>query len=106
VEIFYATGYLNVNSCSIDIHENVTKDTLFAIGNFRNIGPIVKDQKFEEIIFSQPLNVLTPPELLDILTDWRKYLTDDGVLKVQFIDIKRVCVGTIAKAGPYKTHTI
>jgi len=83
-------GCLNINTFSLPIHENVTEDTLFAIGDYKNIQPVVKDQKFEEIIFNPPFNIIEPAAILDYLNYLKGFLTENGILKIFFIDIRRV----------------
>lgn len=88
------SGYVNVNSCSVSLDENTTEDMPFVLGNFKNLKPIFPSEKFEEIIFNLPLNIFTPSELISIVEHWKEFLETNGILKIFFIDARRVARAT------------
>lgn len=101
------SGYINVHSHSISLNENVTEDMPFVLGHFKNIKPVFPNEKFEEIIFNLPLNILTPEDLLPVLSSWKELLEHNGILKVFFIDIRRVARATqIEEISIQDTHNL
>ena len=82
-------GYKNIVSVP-PVPEAMLEGAEICIGFYHNLDPVVNDDEAEEIVFSQPLNVLQPESLIQCLDHWYKKLKDDGVLKFYFLDIVRV----------------
>jgi len=83
-------GYFNL---STDLsHLLSIKDppdhTEFSAGSWEKIP--CDDNFAEEIIFSPPINVLSPEKITSTLLHWLSKLKKSGVLKCHLIDIKRV----------------
>lgn len=101
------SGYVNANSHSVPLNENVTEDMPFILGHFKNLKSIFPNEKFEEIIFNLPLNILTPEDLLPVISHWKEMLDANGILKVFFIDIRRVARATqVESINIQDTHNL
>lgn len=100
-------GYLNLNSTTVGLHENITPDTQITVGYYNQLEPVLKNQKADEIIFNPPMNIFSPEDLINILQYWQRFLEPDGVIKVFFIDIRRVARATQLESIPIQeTHQL
>jgi hypothetical protein len=82
-------GWINVNSHPINI-EQTTEEVKFHIGDYRNLDSLVEDNSVEEIVFSQPMNVVKANEVIPILSNWRKKLKISSKLTISIFDTRRV----------------
>lgn len=100
-------GYLNIHSVTVPLNENVTKDTQFVVGYYNQLEPILKGQKVEEIVFNPPMNIFSPENLIGILQYWQQFLTENGIIHIFFIDIRRVARATQLELIPIQeTHQL
>lgn len=80
-------GYVNVSSV---IPQELPEGVNFTPGRYDNLSEISKENETEEIIFANFLNVIDPIKLLEVFIHWNNILKSDGLLKIKYIDIRRL----------------
>ena len=83
-------GYVNIVNSVPDDLSDVPDNTAVITGDFKNLDPVVEDNQAEELIFNVPLNALLPVDLVPVLEHWNKKLAKDGVLRIGYVDIRRL----------------
>jgi hypothetical protein len=83
-------GYLNVDTRPHIVSPHLDKSIDFCVGSYSNLKPIIGTQLCEEIIFGEPLNTISPKNILQTMSHWCDSLTDDGKLIVYFVDVDLV----------------
>lgn len=86
-------GYLNIIHGAVmnpPSPDSVSDGTAIVVGRFHELDPILENDSAEEILFNYALNILGPNDMVPILEHWRNKLMPEGILKVSFIDIRRL----------------
>lgn len=87
----YRSGYINVSS-NPQINENLPENTVVIPGNISQLDHIIFEPA-SEIIFGLPINCIDPYSLPKLLGYWKSKLANNGILKVNYYDIKKIAVG-------------
>jgi hypothetical protein len=83
-------GYVNIVGQVPDDLSNLPDATEVAVGDFKNLDPVVPDGQAEELIFNVPLNAILPVDLVEVLQHWNKKLANKGILRIGYVDIRRL----------------
>lgn len=83
-------GYINTSSVPIPNLDKVPEETQFCISRYNNLDAIAENGSVDEIIFGQPINVINPNDIVDVLRHWWTKLTSGGKLTLQLLDIRRI----------------
>ena len=81
-------GYLNITSRPL--YGKFDTSTEILMGRFDNLNPIVEDNSCDIIVFNKVLNIMPPEVLFKVMSHWRDKLKVGGILKISYIDIRRL----------------
>ncbi len=85
-------GWINISDKIVN-PELVKNGETFVPGNTENLDFIVEDATVDEILFGQPINSLTPDNIVNYLQMYAKKLKVGGLLNIYFVDIRKVGLG-------------
>lgn len=82
-------GYINAGMVPPP-KESFRQDEIFVVANENNLDIVAEDGTLKEIVFSPPINSLSPSIVVEFISNCYKKLSKEGVLKLWIIDIRTV----------------